>query len=101
MLQNNLSFKSENLVVDWISFNAKGLIDPQPGFAAGATKLSVPPDSIIKKTVELKIPVHDPPRSSFINLQKSLFFKTRSSVIQTNRSSSQFLIKITLSWFRA
>jgi len=25
-----LSFKSENLVVDWISFNAKGLTDPQP-----------------------------------------------------------------------
>ena len=30
MTPNNLSFKSENLVVDWISFNAKGLIDPQP-----------------------------------------------------------------------
>ena len=30
MTPNNLSFKSENLVVDWIFFNAKGLIDPQP-----------------------------------------------------------------------
>ena len=30
MTPNNLSFKSENLVVDWISFNAKGLIDSQP-----------------------------------------------------------------------
>ena len=30
MTPNNLSFKSENLVVDWISLNAKGLIDPQP-----------------------------------------------------------------------
>jgi hypothetical protein len=30
MTPNNLSFKSENLVVDWISFNAKGLIDPRP-----------------------------------------------------------------------
>lgn len=30
MTRNNLSFKSENLVVDWMSFNAKGLTDPQP-----------------------------------------------------------------------
>ena len=30
MTQNNLTFKSENLIVDWISFNAKGLTDPQP-----------------------------------------------------------------------
>ena len=25
-----LNFQSENLVVDWISFNAKGLTDPEP-----------------------------------------------------------------------
>jgi hypothetical protein len=30
MTPKNLSFKSKNLVVDWISFNAKGLTDPQP-----------------------------------------------------------------------
>jgi hypothetical protein len=29
MTRKNLSFKSENLVVDWISFNAKGLTDPK------------------------------------------------------------------------
>ena len=29
-MQNSLNFKSENLVVDWIFFNAKGLINPQP-----------------------------------------------------------------------
>ena len=30
MLQNQLSFESENLVVDWIGFNIQGLIDPKP-----------------------------------------------------------------------
>ena len=29
MLQNKLSFESENLVVDYISFNIQGLIDPK------------------------------------------------------------------------
>jgi hypothetical protein len=29
MNQNNLIFDSENLVVDWISFNIKGLTDPK------------------------------------------------------------------------
>ena len=30
MTQNKLSFESENLVVDYISFNITGLIDPEP-----------------------------------------------------------------------
>jgi len=30
MLQNKLSFESENVVVDWIGFNIQGLIDPKP-----------------------------------------------------------------------
>jgi hypothetical protein len=29
MKQNKLSFKSENLEVDWISLNLKGLMDPR------------------------------------------------------------------------
>jgi hypothetical protein len=29
MNQNNLSFKSENLLIDWISFNLEGLMDPK------------------------------------------------------------------------
>jgi hypothetical protein len=29
MTQNKLTFQSENLVVDWISFNIKGLTDPK------------------------------------------------------------------------
>ena len=29
MQQNKLSFESENLVVDWISFNIKELTDPK------------------------------------------------------------------------
>jgi len=29
MNQNKLTFESENLVVDWISFNIQGLIDPK------------------------------------------------------------------------
>jgi len=28
MNQNNLSFESENLLVDWLSFNIQGLADP-------------------------------------------------------------------------
>lgn len=30
MTLNKFTFESENLVVDWISFNAKGLTDPEP-----------------------------------------------------------------------
>jgi hypothetical protein len=30
MKQNKFTFQSEKLVVDWISFNAKGLTDPEP-----------------------------------------------------------------------
>ena len=29
MNQNNFSFESENLLVDWISFNLEGLMDPR------------------------------------------------------------------------
>lgn len=29
MNQNNFSFNSENLLVDWISFNLEGLMDPR------------------------------------------------------------------------
>ena len=41
MNQNKLSFKSENLRVDWISFNIQGSVDPKP-IAVGLTKYFTP-----------------------------------------------------------
>jgi hypothetical protein len=41
MTQNKSSFKSENLVVDWISFNIQGLTDSQT-IAAGLSKHFTP-----------------------------------------------------------
>ena len=41
MNRNKLNFKTENLVVDWISFNIQGLIDPLP-LASGLSKHFIP-----------------------------------------------------------
>lgn len=96
MNQNNFSFNSENLLVDWISFNLEGLMDPR---------------IIARRLLTYFTPhvlIDDVPSIGFHNLKKSIRFlsvnirdlKVTGLVLRLFSLEKMRLISISLSKFK-